>query len=144
MVAVISVLPVFVAVKPGIFPVPDAAKPIAGLEFVQVTVTPVEGTVTILLTGIIAPSFTTIFCCAFTVGIVFTCTVNVAVVAHAPADGVNVYVPFAVLLTTAGLHVPVMLLPDVVGNTGTVAPIQIEAEVPNANVGVTIGFTVTV
>ena len=90
MVAVISVLPVLVAVNAGILPVPDAAKPIAGFEFVQFTVTPVAGTVMMLLTGTVTESFTTIFCCGFTVGITFTCTLNVAVVAQAPVVGVNV------------------------------------------------------
>ena len=47
------------------------------------------------------------------------------------------------LLTEAGLHVPVMPLLDVVGNAGAVAPAQILAVVPNAKVGVTMGFTVT-
>ena len=51
--------------------------------------------------------------------------------------------PLAVLLTVAGLHVPVMPLVDVVGNVGAVAPAQILTLVPNAKVGVTIGFTVT-
>ena len=50
--------------------------------------------------------------------------------------------PLAVLLTVAGLHVPVMPFSDVVGNTGAVAPEQIGAMV--AKVGVTAGFTVTV
>jgi len=49
-----------------------------------------------------------------------------------------------VLSTTDGLHVPVMLLLDVVGNDGTVPPLQIVNEVPNAKVGVIIGLTVTV
>lgn len=53
-------------------------------------------------------------------------------------------VPVVALLTVAGAHVPVILFADVVGNTGTVAPTQIEAVVPKLNVGVTIGFTVTV
>ena len=44
----------------------------------------------------------------------FTITVIVAVVAHCPAIGVNVYDVVAVLLI-AGDHVPVMLLFDVVG-----------------------------
>jgi hypothetical protein len=80
------------------------------------------------------------------VGVMFgaTVTVNVAVVAHCPAVGVNVYVPLAVLLTTDGLHVPVMLLSEVVGNVGTVPPEQIDNVVPKLNVGVMFGFTVTV
>ena len=32
---------------------------------------------------------------------------------------------------------------DVVGRIGTTAPAQIDKPVPNANVGVTFGFTVT-
>jgi hypothetical protein len=74
----------------------------------------------------------------------FTVTVNVAAVAHWPAAGVNVYVPPTVLLTTAGLHVPVNPFADVVGNVGTVPPEQIVKLVPNANVGVIFGFTTTV
>ena len=52
--------------------------------------------------------------------------------------------PPAVLLTTDGLHVPVIPLLDVVGNNGTVPPEQIVSVVPKLNVGVTIGLTVTV
>jgi hypothetical protein len=74
----------------------------------------------------------------------FTVTVNVVVVAHSPAFGVKLYVPLAVLLTVDGLHVPVIPLVDVEGNVGAVAPEQILAVVPNANVGVRIGLTVTV
>jgi hypothetical protein len=51
-------------------------------------------------------------------------------------------VPLAVLLTVAGLHVPVIPLVDVVGKTGAVAPLQIAGIA--ANVGITIGFTDTV
>lgn len=43
---------------------------------------------------------------------------------HCPAAGVNVYVPLAVLLTVAGLHVPVIPLFDVAGSTGAVVPAQ--------------------
>jgi hypothetical protein len=79
------------------------------------------------------------------VGIVFglTVTVNVVVVAHCPAAGVNVYTPEAWLSTTAGLHVPVMPLFEVVGKEGTAAPAQIVSDVPKPNVGVRIGLTVT-
>ena len=46
----------------------------------------------------------------------------VAVVAHWPAVGVKVYVvvPTVAVLTVAGLHVPVMVLVDVVGKAGAV------------------------
>jgi hypothetical protein len=71
-----------------------------------------------------------------------TVTVNVVVAAHWPASGVKVYVPLAVLLTTAGAHVPVITFSDVNGNTGATAPEQIGATA--AKVGVTLGVTVTV
>jgi hypothetical protein len=47
-----------------------------------------------------------------------------------------------VLLTTAGFQVPVIPFIEVVGNIGAVAPLQIGAMA--VNVGVIIGFTVTV
>jgi hypothetical protein len=47
-------------------------------------------------------------------------------------------------LITAGLHVPVIPFTDVAGNTGAVLPEQIIIVVPKENVGVSIGFTVTV
>lgn len=40
MVATMSVVPVLTAVKTGTFPVPLAARPMAGLEFAQVNVEP--------------------------------------------------------------------------------------------------------
>ena len=53
------------------------------------------------------------------------------------------YVPEFVLLTAEGLHVPFIPLVDADGNDGTLPPAQTDAEVPNANVGVMFGFTVT-
>ena len=47
-------------------------------------------------------------------------------------------------LTTAGFHVPVIALSNVLGNAGTVAPAQMVSDVPKLNVGVMFGFTVTV
>jgi len=70
-----------------------------------------------------------------------TVTSIVVGVAHWPASGVNVYVPLAVLLTTAGDQLPETPLSDVVGNTGAVVPEQIGAMA--AKVGVTAGVTVT-
>ena len=72
----------------------------------------------------------------------------VAVTAHCPASGVNVYVvvPITDVFITAGFHVPVMPLLEVVGNAGAVAFWQ---SVPIAlNVGVicvviTISIVVT-
>jgi hypothetical protein len=73
---------------------------------------------------------------ALKVGVMFglTVIVNVAVVAHCPAVGVNVYVVVAVLLS-AGDHEPVIPLVEVVGNADKVAPEQIGATA--VNVGVT-------
>lgn len=74
----------------------------------------------------------------------FTVTVNVAVVAHNPGVGVNVYVPELLLSTVAGLHVPVIPLDDVVGNAGTIPPAQMVRLEPKVNVGGILGLTVTV
>ena len=78
------------------------------------------------------------------VGVTFALTVivNVVVVAHCPAVGVNVYVPVVVLLTVAGFQVPVMPLLDVVGSTGAAEPEQIGATA--VNVGVIFALTVIV
>ena len=46
--------------------------------------------------------------------------------------------------TTAGLHVPLIKLVDVLGNIGTAPPAQIVLVVPKLNVGVVLGVTVTV
>jgi len=70
-----------------------------------------------------------------------TVMVNVVVVAHKPAVGVNVYVVVAVLLT-AGAQVPVIPLLDVVGNGANTAPEQIAAT--GVNVGVMFGLTVII
>lgn len=59
-------------------------------------------------------------------------------VAHCPAVGVNVYVVVAVLFS-AGDHIPVMELVEVVGNAASAVPEQI-GEIA-VNVGFTIGFT---
>ena len=73
-----------------------------------------------------------------------TVTVNVVVVAHNPAVGVNVYTPEFWLSTDAGLHVPVIPLVDVAGNAGAAAPAQIVVDVPKLNEGGIFGFTFTV
>jgi len=80
---------------------------------------------------------------AVNVGVTFglTVIVNVVVVAHCPAVGVNVYVVVAVL-SNAGAQVPVMPLLDVVGNAVSVAPEQIGATA--VKVGVIFGLTVIV
>ena len=79
------------------------------------------------------------------VGTIFglTVTTNEVVVAHWPESGVNVYVPEFWLSTEAGFHFPVIPLVDDEGRVGTLAPAQMLKLVPNANVGVIFGFTVT-
>ena len=66
---------------------------------------------------------------------------NVAVVAHCPAVGVNVYVVVAVLFS-AGDQLPFIPLLDVVGSAVNVAPLQIAAT--GSKVGVMFGLTVMV
>ena len=77
-----------------------------------------------------------------TVGV--TVTVKLVGNAHCAAAGVKVYTPEAWLLTVVGLHVPLILLEETVGNAGAVVPEQIVREVPKLKVGVSFGFTVTV
>src|ERR1044072_2819517 len=80
---------------------------------------------------------------AVNVGVILELTtmVMVAVVAHCPAVGVNVYV-VVVVLSKAGAHVPVIPLLEVVDNGASVAPEHIG---PTAvNVGVTLELTTIV
>ena len=74
----------------------------------------------------------------------FTVTVYVVVAAHCPGFGVNVYTPEVVLLTTVGLHTPIIPFVDVVVKVGTTPPLHIVSELPKLNTGVIVGFTVTV
>jgi len=67
--------------------------------------------------------------------------VSCVVVAHCPAEGVKVYVVVVVLLIE-GDQLPVMPLVEVVGNAGTLAPLQYGPTA--ANVGVTLGVIVIV
>jgi len=80
---------------------------------------------------------------AVNVGVIFglTVIVNVVVVAHCPAVGENVYV-VVVVLSRAGVQVPVIPLVEVVGNAVNVAPEQIGATA--LKVGVIFGLTVIV
>ena len=70
-----------------------------------------------------------------------TVIVSVVAVAHCPAVGVKVYVVVAVLLS-AGVHVPVIPLFDVVGSAASGSPEQIGAYA--VKVGVMFGLTVIV
>ena len=80
---------------------------------------------------------------AVNVGVILglTVIVNVVVVAQRPAVGVNVYVVVAALFS-AGAHVPVIPLLDVVGSAVSVAPAHIGATA--VNVGVMFGLTVII
>jgi hypothetical protein len=79
-------------------------------------------------------------------GIIFGFMLSVKVVpcTQPPELGVNTYVPECVGSTTEGLHEPEIPFKDVLGNTGTVPVSQIVIDVPNANMGVTLGITVMV
>ena len=72
---------------------------------------------------------------------VLTSMVILAVVAHCPAVGVNVY-KVVLELFKAGLQTPVIPFNDVVGKALSVAPIQIGGTC--VNVGVTFEFTTIV
>src|SRR5215204_1872534 len=52
--------------------------------------------------------------------------------------------PGLLLITTAGLHVPVIPFNDILGKVGTAPPAQIFNDVPKLNVGVVRGITFTV
>ena len=80
---------------------------------------------------------------AVNVGTIFglTVIVNVVVVAHNPAVGVNVYVVVTILFKV-GDQVPVIPLSEVVGKADKVAPEQIGSTA--INVEVIMGFTVIV
>jgi hypothetical protein len=74
-------------------------------------------------------------------GAVFTVMVSVAIEAHCPAVGVNVYV-VVLVLSNAGDQVPVNPSLDVVGNASEFPPEQMGATAVKA--GVTSWFTVIV
>ena len=65
----------------------------------------------------------------------FTTMISVTIVADWPIAGVNVYV-VVVVLSNAGVQVPMILLVDLIGNGDNVPPTQIAAT--GENVGVTI------
>ena len=65
----------------------------------------------------------------------FTVMISVTIVADWPIAGVNVYV-VVVVLSNAGVQIPMILLVDLIGNGDNVPPTQIAAT--GENVGVTI------
>jgi hypothetical protein len=68
--------------------------------------------------------------------------VNDSELAHCPEVGVKIYVVVVVLLTIAGIHVPVIPLVDVVDNSGAMPFLQIAGNVAS-NSGSIFGFTTT-
>ena len=102
-VPVITSLVLFVATKEGVFPVPDAARPIEGAELVQFVTAP--GLVIKLYDGIRLPSYTAVSPLIVVVGTEFTSRVNEVVSVHCPGSGVKMYVPLTALSATDGLHV---------------------------------------
>ncbi len=85
MVAIIAVVPTFVAVNDGTFPKPLATKPIAVLEFVQAKVAPV-GVLTKFVVATIAPLVTAMFAGTVRVG-----TIDVDVGGGVGVGGIGVY-----------------------------------------------------
>jgi len=71
--------------------------------------------------GTVAPAQTVRLVPKLKSGVMFGLTITVRLVpfAHWPLEGVNVYVADVVLLTTAGLHVPVIPFVEVEGRAGT-------------------------
>lgn len=92
MVAVTGVVPVLVAVNTPMFPLPEAAKPMEGVLFVQENVLP--GTGPLMLMAVLLPPLQMVWLAmAFTVGVGFTVMVNeVGVPVHPLAVGVTVMV----------------------------------------------------
>jgi hypothetical protein len=78
-----------------------------------------------------------------TIELVLITCVKVVANAHCPAAGVNVYVPFVVLLTVTGDQLPLIGVASVddPGNTGAVLPLQMAASAVNVGV-IVAGFTV--
>ena len=68
MVETIGELVLFIAVKLAIFPVPEAAKPIPGVSFVQLKTVPVTAPVN-GIAFVATPAQTTSFCGCVTVGV---------------------------------------------------------------------------
>lgn len=113
MVAVTGVVPVLVAVKAPMFPLPDVANPMEPSLFVQVYVVPV--TVPAKFTAVVlAPLHTVWLPTAFTVGVGFTVMVNVlGVPGHPLALGVTVMVAVTgVLPVLVAVKAPMFPLPD--------------------------------
>lgn len=101
---------------------PDAGKPMDGWELVHLMTAP--GVAIKLDAGTTTLSSTVILDITASVGSGFVWNVKLVVSAHWPAAGVNIYFPFALLSTTAGLQLPLIPLVDAAGKTGTVEPTQ--------------------
>jgi hypothetical protein len=76
----------------------------------------------------------------------FTVTVNVSGGVHGLPEFLKTYVPLFVLLTTAGVQVPVIPLSLVAGKAGAASPLQIVTDGLGKllNTGGVMGLTVTV
>ena len=105
-VAVTGALVVFVAVKAAILPVPDAARPMLVLLFVQLNVVPPTAPVK-LIAVVVAPLHSVWLATAFTVGVGFTVIVNVIGV-PVQVTPLLVYVGVTVIVATTGA-VPVLI-----------------------------------
>jgi len=112
-VAVIGVLPVLVAVKVPMLPLPDAAKPMVALLFVQAYVVPATGPVK--FTAIVAAPLHNVWSATLsTVGVGFTVMVKVSGVPGQPfAVGVTVTVDVTgALPVLVAVKVAILPLPE--------------------------------
>ena len=101
---------VFVATKLGVDAVPEAAKPIEGVEFVQANVVPATEEVNVCA-GIVVPVISTMFAGTVTTGVGFTFTVMLCGVAQISVGSETVYVVVvageAITLTPDAVFKPV-------------------------------------
>lgn len=101
-VAITGVVPVFVAGKEGIFPVPLAARPIDGVSLVHAKVEPATG-LTMVIAGVVAPLQCVLLLIGFTVDVGYTENIKaLSVPVHPFAVGV-------IAITALTVAVPVLV-----------------------------------
>jgi hypothetical protein len=112
-VAVAAVVPVLVAVNAPMLPVPDADRPIAVFEFVQLYVVPLTAPEKVTA-AVVAPLHNVWSAAAATVGVGFTVIVNVsATPAQLLANGVTMIVAVAAVVPEfVAVNAPMLPVPD--------------------------------
>ncbi len=112
-VAVAAVVPEFVAVNETMLPVPDADRPIAVFELVQLYVVPLTAPEKVTA-AVVAPLHNVWSAAAATVGVGFTVIVNVsATPEQLLADGVTMIVAVAAVVPVfVAVNAPMLPVPD--------------------------------